>query len=78
MADHVLGASFVRTLTAIKSKIDLFLKEAGNDLERVASLSSAAEEKGREVLQRLDKALDDLSELQRTNKVCSGVKLVGI
>ena len=78
MADHVLGASFVRTLTAIKSKIDLFLKEADNDQERVVSLSSAAEEKGREVLQRLDKALDDLSELQQTNKVCSGVKLVGI
>ena len=77
MADHVLGASFVNTLTAIKSKIDLFLKEADNDQERVASLS-AAEEKGREVLQRLDKALDDLSELQQTNKVCSGVKLVGI
>ena len=75
MADHVLGTSFVQTLTAIKSKIDLFLKEGSNHPEGVVSLSNVAGEKGREVLQRLERALDDLSELQQTMKVCSGMKL---
>ena len=78
MADHILDTSFVQTLTAIKSKVDLFLKEAGTDIDGgvAASLSAVlAEEKGKEVLQRLEKALDDLSELQQTRKVCTGMKL---
>ena len=77
MADHVLDTSFVQTLTAIKSKIDQFLKEASTYGEGVAASLSAvlAEEKGKEVLQRLEKALDDLTELQQTRKVCIGMKL---
>ena len=77
MADHILDTSFVQTLTAIKSKVDLFLKEAGTDGEGVAASLSAvlAEERGKEVLQRLEKALDELSELQQTKKVCAGMKL---
>ena len=74
MTDHVLGTSFVQTLTAIKSKVDCFLKEVNNE-DGVVSLSNAAEEKGREVLQRLEKALDDLSELQKNSKVCVGIEL---
>lgn len=77
MADHVLDTSFVQTLTAIKSKVDLFLKEVSTDGEGVAvSLSTVlAEETGKEVLQRLEKALDDLTELQQARKVCIGMKL---
>ena len=74
MTDHVLGTSFVQTLTAVKSKVDCFLKEVNNE-DGVVSLSNAAEEKGREVLQRLEKALDDLSELQKNSKVCVGIEL---
>ena len=77
MTDNVLGTSFVQTLTAIKSKVDLFLKEASNDQEGAVSLSNVAGEKGREVLQRLERALDDLSELQQTSKVCIAMKLDG-
>ena len=69
MADHISGISFVQILTTIKSKVDSLLKELSNE-DGAVSLSTATEEKGREVVLRLDKALDDLSELQKINKVC--------
>ena len=74
MADHVSGTSFVQTLTAIKSKVDSFLKELSSQ-DGAASLSNAAEEKGREVLLRLEKAVDDLTELHQISKVCFNMKL---
>lgn len=62
------SASLFQTLTAVKSKIDSCLEEFFNQ-DGAVSLSKTAEEKGREVLLRLEKTLDDLSELHRVNKV---------
>ena len=73
MADRDLGTSFVQTLTAIKSKVDCFLKGVSNE-DGAASLLNVEEEKWREILQRLEKTLDDLSELQKCSKVCIGIK----
>lgn len=64
----VCSASLFQVLTAVKSKIDSCLEEFCKQ-DGTVSLSSTAEEKGREVLMRLEKALDDLSELQKANKV---------
>ena len=64
------SASLVDTLTGIKSKVDTFLKEMSNR-EPDTSLSSHAEteERKKEVLMRLEKALDDLSEVYHAPKV---------
>lgn len=68
MADLISDNVFVQTLTAIKSKVDLFLNELSTQGGR-DSLSSVNEEKGTEVLKRLEDTLDDLSDLCKTSKV---------
>ena len=76
MADQSLSTSLVQTLTTIKSKVDILLKEASIDQDGAASLSTAVQEEGMEVLQRLEKALDDLSELQKSSKVCINMQMM--
>ena len=59
-------------LTAIKSKVDAVFKDVGNQKQDVSLSAQAAtdSEREKEVLMRLEKALDDLSKLHHAPKVC--------
>ena len=69
-SDTASRVSLIQTLTAIKSKVDSRLKELSSQ-GGVVSLSGTAAEEGKEkeVLTRLEKALDDLSEIHHAHKV---------